>query len=255
MLFAELALIRWVAAYQIYVAYFTNFVLLASFLGIGVGFLALAGRGSRSGMGAGSRSPAFAGLVFFRCGSSRASAPEREHQDVLRPAGTADVDACCPCCSWASRGVMALHRARAWPSCSSGSSRSRPTGSTSPAASLGIVALLAPVVPARARSSGVWSLGRLLPRTVARRGVHRADGWRCAAMIVVLALGSVSSARHVVALLPGHRVPTAAETGTILDPRELPARTSRSCPLDDSAAGVLRCSPYAHLERPTRRRC
>jgi hypothetical protein len=39
MLFAELALIRWVAAYQIYVAYFTNFVLLASFLGIGVGFL------------------------------------------------------------------------------------------------------------------------------------------------------------------------------------------------------------------------
>ena len=39
MLFAELALIRWVSAYQIYVAYFTNFVLLASFLGIGVGFL------------------------------------------------------------------------------------------------------------------------------------------------------------------------------------------------------------------------
>ena len=39
MLFTELTLIRWVSAYQIYVAYFTNFVLLASFLGIGVGFL------------------------------------------------------------------------------------------------------------------------------------------------------------------------------------------------------------------------
>jgi Spermine/spermidine synthase domain len=39
MLFAELALIRWAAAYVVYVAYFTNFVLLASFLGIGVGFL------------------------------------------------------------------------------------------------------------------------------------------------------------------------------------------------------------------------
>ena len=39
MLFAELALIRWVSAYVVYVAYFTNFVLLASFLGIGVGFL------------------------------------------------------------------------------------------------------------------------------------------------------------------------------------------------------------------------
>jgi SAM-dependent methyltransferase len=39
MLFVELALIRWIAAYVVYVAYFTNFVLLASFLGVGVGFL------------------------------------------------------------------------------------------------------------------------------------------------------------------------------------------------------------------------
>jgi SAM-dependent methyltransferase len=39
MLFAELSLIRWAAAYVVYVLYFTNFVLLASFLGIGVGFL------------------------------------------------------------------------------------------------------------------------------------------------------------------------------------------------------------------------
>ena len=39
MLFMELALIRWVSAYDVYVAYFTNFVLLASFLGVGVGFL------------------------------------------------------------------------------------------------------------------------------------------------------------------------------------------------------------------------
>lgn len=39
MLFVELALIRWVSAYDVYVAYFTNFVLLASFLGIGIGFL------------------------------------------------------------------------------------------------------------------------------------------------------------------------------------------------------------------------
>jgi hypothetical protein len=39
MLFAELALIRWAAAHVVYLAYFTNFVLLASFLGIGLGFL------------------------------------------------------------------------------------------------------------------------------------------------------------------------------------------------------------------------
>jgi SAM-dependent methyltransferase len=39
MLFVELALIRWTAANDIHLAYLTNFVLLASFLGIGIGFL------------------------------------------------------------------------------------------------------------------------------------------------------------------------------------------------------------------------
>jgi hypothetical protein len=39
MLFVELALIRWTGSNVVYLAYFTNFVLLASFLGIGVGFL------------------------------------------------------------------------------------------------------------------------------------------------------------------------------------------------------------------------
>jgi hypothetical protein len=39
MLFVELALIRWTAAYDIHLTYLTNFVLLASFLGIGLGFL------------------------------------------------------------------------------------------------------------------------------------------------------------------------------------------------------------------------
>jgi hypothetical protein len=39
MLFVELALIRWTAANDVYLAHLTNFVLLASFLGIGLGFL------------------------------------------------------------------------------------------------------------------------------------------------------------------------------------------------------------------------
>src|SRR5581483_11703225 len=39
MLFVELALIRWTASNDIHLAYLTNFVLLASFLGIGAGFL------------------------------------------------------------------------------------------------------------------------------------------------------------------------------------------------------------------------
>jgi hypothetical protein len=39
MLFVELALIRWIGSNVVYLSYFTNFVLLGSFLGIGVGFL------------------------------------------------------------------------------------------------------------------------------------------------------------------------------------------------------------------------
>jgi len=39
MLFVELALIRWIGSNVIYLSYFSNFVLLGSFLGIGVGFL------------------------------------------------------------------------------------------------------------------------------------------------------------------------------------------------------------------------
>jgi hypothetical protein len=39
MLFVELGLIRWSGSYVLYLAFFTNFVLLASFLGVGVGFL------------------------------------------------------------------------------------------------------------------------------------------------------------------------------------------------------------------------
>jgi hypothetical protein len=39
MLFLELALIRWTASNIIHLGYFSNFVLLGSFLGVGVGFL------------------------------------------------------------------------------------------------------------------------------------------------------------------------------------------------------------------------
>src|SRR6202166_4366882 len=39
LLFVELALIRWTAANNVHLASITNFVLLASFLGIGIGFL------------------------------------------------------------------------------------------------------------------------------------------------------------------------------------------------------------------------
>ena len=45
MLFVELGLIRWSGSYVVYLAFFTNFVLLASFLGVGVGFLRARARG------------------------------------------------------------------------------------------------------------------------------------------------------------------------------------------------------------------
>jgi hypothetical protein len=44
MLFVELALIRWIGSNVIYLSYFSNFVLLGSFLGIGIGFLRAGGR-------------------------------------------------------------------------------------------------------------------------------------------------------------------------------------------------------------------
>ena len=40
LLFFELLCIRWIPAYVRYLSYFTNFILLASFLGMGVGILA-----------------------------------------------------------------------------------------------------------------------------------------------------------------------------------------------------------------------
>src|SRR4029434_1057924 len=43
-LFLEIALIRWMPAYIRLLAYFSNFILLASFLGIGVGCLLASGR-------------------------------------------------------------------------------------------------------------------------------------------------------------------------------------------------------------------
>ena len=39
MLFVELALIRWLGSSVVHLSYFSNFVLLGSFLGIGAGFL------------------------------------------------------------------------------------------------------------------------------------------------------------------------------------------------------------------------
>ncbi len=49
MLFVELALIRWTGSNVVYLSYFSNFVLLGSFLGIGIGFLRAKARVDLSG--------------------------------------------------------------------------------------------------------------------------------------------------------------------------------------------------------------
>ena len=135
MLFVELALIRWSGALVIYLSYFSNFVLLGSFLGIGIGFLRARARVNlfpwapvalallilfvrvfpvevvRTGN---------AGIIFFGYGSSTPAA---------RPPGSR-----CPSCSWPSPPSW-RRSARASPGRSSGSARWTPTGSTSRAAS------------------------------------------------------------------------------------------------------------------------
>ncbi len=61
MLFVELALIRWTGSNVIYLSYFSNFILLGSFLGIGIGFLRSGSRAPLFPWAA----PALAFLVFF----------------------------------------------------------------------------------------------------------------------------------------------------------------------------------------------
>lgn len=58
MLFLELALIRWTGANVLHLSYFSNFVLLGSFLGIGLGFLR-AGRAGREGGARDDRRPPY----------------------------------------------------------------------------------------------------------------------------------------------------------------------------------------------------
>ena len=65
MLFVELALIRWTAAYNVHLAYLTNFVLLASFLGIGIGFLRVTQAPQPAAVHTGARWPCWSLFMAF----------------------------------------------------------------------------------------------------------------------------------------------------------------------------------------------
>jgi SAM-dependent methyltransferase len=73
MLFLELALIRWLGANIVHLSYFTNFVLLGSFLGIGLGFLIARGTWSVLPWSAGLLAVLVAGVRIFPVSIDRAS--------------------------------------------------------------------------------------------------------------------------------------------------------------------------------------
>jgi spermidine synthase len=78
MLFLELALIRWSGAQVVHLSYFSNFVLLGSFLGIGLGFL----RAGRPHRGRPIYSP-IALLAFVGFLTAYPVAVNREHDSVI----------------------------------------------------------------------------------------------------------------------------------------------------------------------------
>ncbi len=65
-LFLEVALIRWMPSYVRLLAYFSNFILLASFLGIGVGFLLAGSRRTLFGWFPAVMAAVVAAVYFFR---------------------------------------------------------------------------------------------------------------------------------------------------------------------------------------------
>jgi len=89
-LFLELALIRWTGSNIFYLGYFTNFVLLASFLGLGIGFLLARRRFDLFGLvplllgvfllvarsvPVSANVPSSAALIFYQSGQSQYSVP------------------------------------------------------------------------------------------------------------------------------------------------------------------------------------
>ena len=61
MLFLELALIRWLGANIVHLSFFSNFVLMGSFLGVGLGFLRAAAPRHSERRLSGPPSPLFSG--------------------------------------------------------------------------------------------------------------------------------------------------------------------------------------------------
>ena len=100
-LFLEVALIRWMPAYVRLLAYFSNFILLASFLGIGIGCLLAARRFTLFRWFPRRMAAVVAAVYFFRLEVAVADA--RQHllheRDAPRKSSRSRARCCCRCCS------------------------------------------------------------------------------------------------------------------------------------------------------------
>ncbi len=155
MLFVELALIRWTGSNVVYLSYFSNFVLLGSFLGIGVGFLRAKARINLFPYAPVALAFFAAFVLLFPVQIDRGG----ERPDLLRRA-RGDRTAAVVDAAGHLRGRRGRHgddRRGCRRASSSSSSRSRRTGSTSPAASSASSASRSSRSCGRRRSSGASS--------------------------------------------------------------------------------------------------
>ena len=207
-LFLQVALIRWMPAYVRLLAYFSNFILLAAFLGIGVGCLLTPDRASavrlvRAPPGPGHRRRGLSSGWRWRCrprpaSISRAAPPRRWWWSRAR--------CCCRWCSWSWR--CCSRRWRSHGQAAGGPAAAPATPSTWPAAS--------PAWSPSALMSWLelpptaWFARRLRGRGAASS--TRRWGWSAgSAMIVARSAARWSSCTacrgdtHLVAVLQDHR--------------------------------------------------
>ena len=210
MLFVELALIRWLGANVLYLAYFSNVVLLGSFLGIGAGFLwasrAPAGRCSRSPRRRSPRSSCSTGVLDVQVGIAGGdliffgldtSGPPRW---VVLPVVFVAVAAVMACLG---DGVARVVRR--------GSATSTPTSSTSSAACSASIAfaLLSFVLADPVVWGAIAAVGLLVAIRPRRAGDdRRSSSSRCVALVVAL---GVESAEADTTWTPYYKVHTDAD--------------------------------------------
>ena len=254
MLFLELALIRWLAANVVHLGYFSNFVLLGSFLGVGLGFLR-----SNPDRGKPVYFPiALALLVAFVMIVPRHGRPRRQRPDLLHLRSRTTGRRRGSCCRWSSAAVAVdpgrTGRARRSVLPRAPAPRGLPLGPhRQPHRHLVVRAALVPAGPV-GRVGPSWSQS-LIARAVRADAATGAGAVRCRRGRRHAAVRVPRSGRVLVALLQGpHRRPRA----TITTDRESTAcRTKAVMPHRRARAGrpAVPRALRADRQQPARRTC